>query len=411
LSDLCILKLFIRSKTLYNKYITYINKSNCNKETLFIINCIKEYYDKLPEHEYMSVEELSLWFFHNNPNIKDADLFNSLFDRLEKLDVSETIAHTVVKNLIEKEYSNKIVNALLPVLEDSAFDIIKDVKKLIEEYEEVCQLKQDEDNPFVEDDLEKLLEETVTGSGISWRLNCLNNDLGMLRGGSLGHVFARPDTGKTSFLASEATYMASQLKEDECILWINNEEKGSKVKLRTYQSSLNALTASIVANVEKAKEMFRERGGDRIKLYDDAMISVSDIKKLIKKFKPKVVLIDQGDKVSFPKDGDFSNPDRLQKLYQKYRELAKEFNCDIITAGQASGEAEGKKWLLMEHMNNSKTGKPGELDYAIGIGCSFVEGDEEIRYIHLCKNKCNDGVHGKHTVLFDAQKARYKDVG
>ena len=130
----------------------------------------------------------------------------------------------------------------------------------------------------------------------------------------------------------------------------------------------------------------------------------------MKKHKPRIVIIDQGDKVSFPKDGDHSNADRLQKLYQIYRELGKEHKCDIITVGQASGEAEGKKWLSMDMMNNSKTGKPGELDVINGIGCSFAEGDEELRFIHLCKNKLT-GTHGKHTVLIDPQKGRYKDVG
>jgi len=410
MTELCIIKIIISNKELYNKYIKYISNNNISKESLFIINNIGEYYRTIETHEYISLDELRLWFFHNNPNIKDADLFNSLFDRLEKLDVSETIAHTVVKNLIEKEYSNKIVNALLPVLEDSAFDIIKDVKKLIEEYEEVCQLKQDEDNPFVEDDLESLLEENVTGEGINWRLNCLNKDIGPLRGGAAIHIFARPETGKTTLLSSEETHFASQLKEDECIIHFNNEEKGGKIKLRNYQSCLNAATSSIVSNVEKAKELFKERGGDKIKIYDDASISISAIKKALKKHKPRIVIIDQGDKVSFPKDGDHSNADRLQKLYQIYRELGKEHKCDIITVGQASGEAEGKKWLSMDMMNNSKTGKPGELDVIIGIGCSFAEGDEELRFIHLCKNKLT-GTHGKHTVLIDPQKGRYKDVG
>lgn len=398
------------NKSLYQRYCSFVSTSNITKEVNNILIAIREYYNTIDNHEYLSSDELRTWFFHINPNIKDADLYNSLFERLGTLDVSESIAHEVVKNLIEKDYANKIVNNLIPVLEDATFGAVQEVKKLVEEYEEVCQLKNNEDNPFVDDDLEQLLEENVTGVGINWRLNCLNSDIGSLRGGSLGHVFARPDTGKTSFLASEATFFASQLGEEDCLLWINNEEKGSKVKLRTYQASLNALTASIVSNVDKAKEMYVERGGDKIKLYDDASISITDIKKLIKKFRPKIVIIDQGDKVSFPKDGDYNNADRLQKLYQKFRELAKEFNCDIITAGQANGEAEGRKWLLMEHMNNSKTGKPGELDYAIGIGCSFAEGDEELRFIHLCKNKMKDGHHGKFTVLFDSTKARYKDI-
>jgi len=316
----------------------------------------------------------------------------------------------VVTNLIEKEYANKLINALIPVIEDSAFRILNtEGRKLIDEFEEVCQLKTEgEKNLFVDDDLDAILNETILGEGLSWRLKSLNDTVGVLRGGTLGHIFARPDTGKTSFVASEITYLASQVQENECILWINNEEKGSKVKLRTYQAILNADTKSIVANIEKAKAMYIERGGGKIKLYDSAAVSFREIKKLIDLYRPKVVVIDQGDKVSFPKDGDYSNTDRLQRLYQMYRELAKRYDTNIITVGQASGEAEGKKWLTLDMMNNSKTGKPGELDYAIGIGLSYGEGDEEFRYIHVCKNKY--GAHAKHTVIFDAEKSRYRDI-
>lgn len=222
MTEMIILKLFCSSVDIYNRYNKYINSSNITKEYINILQVIKEYYNKFEEHKYLSSDELRTWFNHLNPAIKDRELYDTIFDRLEALDISDTVAEEIVTNLVEKEYANKIINVLIPVIEDSAFRILNtEVKNLVEEYVDVCQLKKDqEENPFVEDDLEKLLEENVTGDGISWRLNCLNCDLGKLRGGSLGHVFARPDTGKTSFFASEATYFASQLKEGECILWI-----------------------------------------------------------------------------------------------------------------------------------------------------------------------------------------------
>ena len=124
---------------------------------------------------------------------------------------------------------------------------------------------------------------------------------------------------------------------------------------------------------------------------------------------PRLVIIDQGDKIYGVGDKDTSTTERLQRLYAKFRELAKEYMTDIITVGQASAEAQGKKWLELDHMNNSKTGKPGELDYAIGIGRT-LEGEEFMRYIHLCKNKMLRGVHGKHQVILDTERCRYKDM-
>ena len=410
-----IIKLFCSSVDLYNRYNRYINKTNITKEYLVILESLKEYYNKFEEHKYLSSDELKTWFHHVNPAIKDKELYDALFERLSSLDISDTVAEEIVTNMIEKEYANKIITTLIPVIEDSSFRKLNtEVKKLVDEYEEVCNLKKDEeDNPFVTAELETILEETTTGSGLHWRLDCLNKSVGLLRGGNLMHVFARPDMGKTSFLASEATFIASQLKDDEVLVWINNEEKGSKVRLRTYQACLGANTSAILTNLNKAKELYKERGGSKILIYDDATVKLSDIKKLFSEYNIRVMIIDQGDKVAFSKDGDMSQADRLQRLYQHYRELAKKYNADIITAGQCSGEGEGKKWLTMDMMNNSKTGKPGELDVAIGIGATHEEQTQEDdgvpmnRYIHVCKNK--HGPHGKAAVLFDATKARYKD--
>ena len=80
--------------------------------------------------------------------------------------------------------------------------------------------------------------------------------------------------------------------------------------------------------------------------------------------------------------------------------LVKDFpHIDILTSGQASSEAVGQTWLLDNWMDNSKTGKPGELDYAIGIGGSKPESCEPVdRYIHLCKNKLGDGIHRNNFV-------------
>jgi len=96
-------------------------------------------------------------------------------------------------------------------------------------------------------------------------------------------------------------------------------------------------------------------------------------------------------------------------LYGKFRELQKKFKIDIVTVGQADGAAEGKKWLRLTNMDYSKTGKPGELDWAIGIGASF-DGPDYARYICICKNKMKDGHHGLYEVTIDAMIAQYHDT-
>ena len=161
-----------------------------------------------------------------------------------------------------------------------------------------------------------------------------------------------------------------------------------------------------------AEEEFTKLGGHKIKIYDQAIITVEDIEQLMKTYNVRLLVIDQGDKVRFSGDRDMSTVDRLKAVYGKFRELAKAYDCDVIAVGQASASAEGLKWLKTSDMDNSKTGKPGELDYAIGIGKSFDDVDNpvcSIRYISLCKNKMNEGKHGRYEVVFNASCALYTD--
>jgi len=215
--------------------------------------------------------------------------------------------------------------------------------------------------------------------------------------------------GKTSFLASEITYIAQQLQEDETILWCNNEQRGDKVVTRLYSAMLNESDERVINNITKAKELFYKMGGPKIKLYDNGFISMEHIRSMIKVYEPKMVIIDQGDKIMFQGGLKLEGHARLKELYRLFRETAKEFNTHILTVGQASAEASGKKWLEMHHLDNSRTGKPGEMDYIIGIGKTMADEDEELRYINLCKNKLT-GRHSKHTLRFNGLTGRYSDL-
>jgi hypothetical protein len=165
----------------------------------------------------------------------------------------------------------------------------------------------------------------------------------------------------------------------------------------------------LVANIAESRETFRRNNGRRVKIYDDASITVKDIEKILKKYNVRLSIIDQGDKVRFYGDKNLVEHERLKKLYGKLRELAKKYGCDILTAGQANAEAEGKKYIQLTHMDNSKTGKPGELDFAIGIGALLGDVANTTRFINVCKNKLHNGSKGKFEVHFDAMIARYTD--
>lgn len=411
------LVLFFLDKENFDKYYKYISKLNFERETKNFLNTVKEYFKEYPETLHIKVEDLLIFFSVKHPVLKRNTVYQDYLSKLGSMDINQEVLKENLNNLLEKYYASEIVFSLTEVLDGNTFGVLDEVRAKIDEFDE-NKVKMSDDNGhlFVNCTLADLLEEEVRKPGLVWRLDCLNGDIGELRGGTLGHVFARVDTGKTSFLVSEVTHFASQLSDDEVILWFNNEEKGTRVQLRIYQAVLNCSKDQLLTYPEDAERTFRQRGGDKIRIYDRAPISIDDIESVIAGSTKKVrlIVIDQGDKIKFSGDRDMSSVEKLKVLYGRFRELAKVHGCDILTVGQASAQVQGKKWLDTDHMDNSKTGKPGELDYAVGIGRSYENigtSLDDMRYIHVCKNKMKDGVHGRHEVFLNTATAIYRDRG
>jgi KaiC/GvpD/RAD55 family RecA-like ATPase len=240
--------------------------------------------------------------------------------------------------------------------------------------------------------------------------------LGSLRGGDFGFVFARPETGKTTFLASEVTYMAEQVPDEAGpVLWINNEEQGSKVKIRCAQACLGVTMTDLFRDVKRANAAYQAKMRGKLRMVDDAGMSKKRLEALCKQLKPSLIVIDQIDKI---KGFDNDREDlRLGAIYQWARELAKTHGCPVIAVCQADGTGEGQKWLTMAHVANAKTAKQAEADFIIGIGKIHDPGYDTIRYLHISKNKLMGDEdsdpslrHGRQEVLIEAETARYKDL-
>jgi replicative DNA helicase len=268
------------------------------------------------------------------------------------------------------------------------------------------------ENQFVSGDLEELYQNQVAVGGLRWRLEWLNKSLGSLRKGDFGFIFARPETGKTTFLASEVSNFATQTEKP--ILWLNNEEGGSKVMLRCYQAALGLTSSELFANITTNKNRFHAITGNRIKLYDDASMNSRTIEAICKQLQPALIVIDQLDKVKgFPEDRDDL---KLGAIYQWARELAKQY-APVIGVTQADGSGEGVKWLHMGNVANAKTAKQAEADFILGIGKSNEEGLGDIRFLNISKNKLTGDAdsepalrHGKGEVVIKPEVARYVDL-
>ena len=406
-----ILSLFINNKQTYSKYSKYINidyiKDNFN--TVFkLFKTLDSYYSTYKEQDGCSIEELEAMYLESYPMTKDTDR-KLLVELLSK--VSEAPVTDTVMSYLQTHRNNAIANDLaITALQVS--EGRKSLEELANVYSQFEHKHIEQGSEFVSDDLDQLYNTQVGTPGLRWRLNWLNLSLGSLRKGDFGFIFARPETGKTTFLASEVSYFATQT--DRPILWLNNEEGGSKVMIRCYQAALGLTSKELFSDITGNKALFMNLTGGRIKLYDDASMSSRDVEALCKQLNPALIVVDQLDKIKgFPEDREDL---KLGAIYQWGRELAKDY-CPIIAVSQADGQGEGVKWLNMGHVANAKTAKQAEADFILGIGKSNDEGMGDVRFLNISKNKLigdsdsNPALrHGRSEVIIKADIARYEDI-
>ena len=242
---------------------------------------------------------------------------------------------------------------------------------------------EENDIEFVTTDIELLITEEEVSGGLHWRLKCLNQSLGCLRKGNFGHIFARVETGKTAMWVSETTFMATQVTNP--ILIFFNEEGGRDVIFRMYNAVTGMTYMEIANSPKKAKSIWDEKIGDKIKFIDQpAQVERKSIERIIEKVNPDLIICDNMDKVK-GFSGDREDM-RLHEIYKWGREIAKT-QCPFISVGQADATGHNSQYLDESQMANSKTGKPSELDFIIGIGRIEKVGYEDIRYISIPKNK------------------------
>ena len=410
-----IIKLFCEDKNIFTKYYKYVNlnyiKTNySNHYKLFVT--IDSYYNNYPDKDSINNTELELQY-NSNYLLQEADR-KELSALLTRISEGVITNRDAVINLLSEHRRRGLAGDLAKLALDVEDGAAK-ADELLEKFKEfdIEDIEQEEID-FTDMDLGSLLEAQEHDQGLRWRVDWLNKSLGSLRKGNFGFIFARPETGKTTFLASEITHMIRQTEGD--ILWFNNEESNSIVGPRIHQAFHGATLQELKANRDEYRARYNEVVGNRIKLLGSSLTDSSNAKRIeeiLKATNPALIIFDQIDKIKGFK-GD-RNDLELKAIYQWAREIAKEY-APVIAVSQASGEADGKIWLTMNMVDGSKTAKQGEADWMLGIG-KEQDNTSRLRYFSILKNKLvgdadtlPDLRHGSTQVLIKPEVARYEDI-
>lgn len=408
--ELAIVKQFLNYTT-WNTYRDKLSVKDMPKDIQPVYSILDNYHTSNESKENLSVDDLSVLLAASA--VKDKDYYLGVLDNIQKLNVSENTTNKLIQRILANKQLQEISLAAHEAKEGRME--IESVNSLIQRFSESQQEeKEEEKSPYITDDLDYIVHEVYTKPGLRWRLNAMNRMLGSLRDGDFGFIFARPETGKTTLLASELTYMAEQATGD--VIWLANEEDGKKVMMRLYQATFGIDLITLKSDTKKWKDLFQEKYNGRLKVVSDlSVMTKSNIQRMCDKLKPSLLVVDQLSKIT-----GFANDRKDLELGASCewgRTMAKTY-CPVVAVHQADGTAEGVKWLTMNHVANAKTAMQAEADFILGIGKVNDPGYDYVRYLALSKNKLagDEGVtdptmrHGRCEVLIDPGKARYVDI-
>jgi replicative DNA helicase len=434
--DITALRL-LKHRERYDRLRRSVPKQALAPTTAALLDDFGQYFREFPDATKVHHGPFLTWYRgFKHPTMKDEQfaVYGTIIEKSME-EVTPELEAGLMARLIAADTAAQLTTLIEKWNSGDEVDLYLELRARVESFEK--QVDRKVKNPQVLDPIEDLLKAEENDTGLHWRLRCLNEHIKPLRGGDFIVVAARPDKGKTTFCASELTYMAAQVDtvypgENRSILWFNNEGPGNKIIMRNFQAALNATTEELVtlsntpasAGFAKYKTKVREDyaaalGGRPgvLRVFDIHDMWNHEVEDLMKLYNPAVVLFDMVDNIKF--GGETNNNGQrtdqlLEAMYQWARFMGVKHNCAIMATSQISADGDGASFPTLPQLKDSKTGKQGAADVIITLGALNDPVLENSRYIGTTKNKkVRTGKRGSPMaeVMFDSQRARYKEAG
>jgi len=252
--------------------------------------------------------------------------------------------------------------------------------------------------------LEELLERHFDSSTISLGLPTLDK---MCEGGARpGHhvlVFARPEIGKTLITLN---MVRSFVERERTCLYIGNEDPMPDLVLRFVGGLTRRTKEEIRRSPRESLDLAKSRNYDFFIGAPLSPGSYPEIVRLCDKYQPQVVVLDQLRNLNV---GDDNRVVALEKAAIGARNLAKSLGVLVVSVTQAGDSAEGRSHLELSDIDFSKTGIPGAIDLAVGIGASNEDKRYNFRTINVSKNKLG-GIHDSFQIRVDPRIGLVEEV-
>src|SRR5574337_159706 len=332
--------------------------------TLAMLQWFEVYWAAYPEHEFIQVESLTslirLRSGHASPEAVALTLHTA--KQLENPIDDATLAG-MLGQLHELDLAGRAAALVTRYQNGEEVELAYELSRLSQST--VRSMSQSTPDDYIQTPIAELLAEISDDKGIKFRrLMILAENVAAVQGGASIAIGARPDKGKTSFIANTITDFAPQCREffgDRPILWLNNEGSGKRIIPRVYQAALGLDLPGIIELSNKGElesEYTKAIGGWR------EMIRVKDMH-----------------------GASMAQIEQVEQLWQEWREMAVRHDFVGMATVQISAEGGNNLWPPYSALKDSKTGIQGATDLILLLGSMDDPSMQAIRGISTPKNK------------------------
>lgn len=382
----------------------HINKEIVGKQTCKLLDAWGDFYLKFADIKQIPFNDFFTWFISvHTPDIKSRELELYKILGAKVGESNSVIARDLVEAYKKKDILSQLQDAILRNKPLSEIQTIVNSNVSVEK-----------DNHEFSMDILDDIEFTDRSRGLTWRLDKMNHDAGAIIAGDFVVIAGRFDSGKSSWIISECTYMAEQIQDDKNVLLLVNERPPIEYKERIYQSAFGISIEELKSNRAKYKDLYIQKMKrlDKIKLFNISRMHFGEIENIIKKNNPGLICIDMIDHIGgFISKGNEASDQKIRSLYRWIGDIPLHYNIPVIGTTQVSDESKEKnfdsRWPSREALTGSRTAKQEAPNLIITIG---QENDlnSTTRYIGATKNKFKaENNYFKFSCKFDKINVRF----
>ena len=375
----------IKSREAFDRVSPFVVRDDFTEQGWVVWVALADYFDRDASAKSVDGELLAASIAREIAVDKHKTMFEDTVRRLVEFECSPD-------NVVQDFLANRIDRVGLRLA--AAIHAKEPTRGLLEEYAKLQDATdlggdEEEEDARVGLSVESLVADGFDPSGlITVSPSSLNDRLG--GGVKPGHhliLFARPEMGKTMMTIE---MMAGFARQGLTTLYIGNEDPLDDINMRLVNRMSGMTKLNVINKPKDADAKAREAGYGNVILKSMSPGTPREITKLIEKYKPDVLVLDQLRNLNMGQDNYVL---KLEEAATQARNWAKKYSCVVVSVTQAGDSASRKAVLDLGDVDYSNTGIPSQADVMIGLGATDTHAKNGQIVISLPKNK----VSGNHS--------------